>query len=245
MMKNIIFLTIVVILSPTAFAQNPGNNIGLKILTYTTDRFQEVNIRDNIAILHFISDKCSTCRAQYSYLRSLKNNSTYRNFTALQINITRTPKLASDFAVQSPSTLIVLHSGTETGRSINESNPIQIWALLETASGRGDADRFDFYRLPVSEKRLFLIKAFEPLRGRGNNFYNIYHYLANNPEVVNQPYFDKEADEVWGIIYQLLKGSQQDKDAFNLIKQRMQVLSTAEHEGFPELHSNPLSGKTK
>jgi thiol-disulfide isomerase/thioredoxin len=76
---------------------------------------------------------CPTCKAQAPILSKLMNEPRFRNVVAFNIDFDSQKDLLKQFKAQHQSTLIVFKGKQEAGRSVGDTNPASIEALLAKA----------------------------------------------------------------------------------------------------------------
>lgn len=76
---------------------------------------------------------CSTCRAQQPILRQLMKDARFSDFVVFEVDFDSQKETVRSFQARSQSTLIVFKGGTEIGRSVGDTDPASIAALLEAA----------------------------------------------------------------------------------------------------------------
>jgi len=78
------------------------------------------------------ADWCPTCKAQAPILKSLLGGR-FGDMTAFQVDFDSQKDVVRAFGAQLQSTLIVFHNGAEVGRSVGDTDPASIEALLAKA----------------------------------------------------------------------------------------------------------------
>ena len=76
---------------------------------------------------------CPTCRAQQAILTDLLAEPDYAAFTAFEVDFDTRKDVLRAFRAQTQSTLIVFAGGAEVGRSVGDTRPDGIAALLDMA----------------------------------------------------------------------------------------------------------------
>lgn len=76
---------------------------------------------------------CSTCKAQKPILRELSKSETFKDFVMLEVDFDSQKDVVRTLGARSQSTLIVFKGSKEVGRSIGDTNPESIKALLTKA----------------------------------------------------------------------------------------------------------------
>jgi len=76
---------------------------------------------------------CPTCKAQSAILGPLFADPKYRDLTVLRVDFDAQKDIVRKFGARMQSTLIVFKGGVEVGRSVGDTNPGSIAALLAKA----------------------------------------------------------------------------------------------------------------
>ena len=76
---------------------------------------------------------CPTCRAQAPIIDKLSADPKFKNLVVLRLDFDEQKDLVRKFGAQTQSTLIVFKGATEVGRSVGDTNPQSIEALLGKA----------------------------------------------------------------------------------------------------------------
>lgn len=76
---------------------------------------------------------CSTCRAQQPVLRQLIEAARFSDFVVFEVDFDSQKEAVRMFNARSQSTLIVFKGNTEMSRSVGDTDPASIAALLDTA----------------------------------------------------------------------------------------------------------------
>jgi thiol-disulfide isomerase/thioredoxin len=76
---------------------------------------------------------CSTCGAQQPILRQLMKDTKYSDFIFFEVDFDTQKEAVFGFQARSQSTLIVFRGAAETGRSVGDTDPSSIAALLRAA----------------------------------------------------------------------------------------------------------------
>lgn len=84
-------------------------------------------------LLHITAPWCGTCKAQKPTISQLGNQPDFAEMQFLEIDFDTSGDLLRSLNVQSQATMIVYKGKTETGRTVGETDPAAIEALLRTA----------------------------------------------------------------------------------------------------------------
>jgi thioredoxin len=76
---------------------------------------------------------CPVCRAQNPILTQLIRDPKYKDLVAFKVDFDEQKDTVRAFKAQQQSTLIVFKGGSETGRSVGDTNKDSIAALLDKA----------------------------------------------------------------------------------------------------------------
>ena len=76
---------------------------------------------------------CPTCKAQAPILSKLMSDPRFKNVVAFNVDFDSQKDVLKSFNVQRQSTLIVYKGKQEAGRSVGDTNPASIEALLAKA----------------------------------------------------------------------------------------------------------------
>lgn len=76
---------------------------------------------------------CPTCKAQKPILNQLARKDKFKDFVILDIDFDSQKDAVRSLKARSQSTLIVFKGTTEVGRSVGDTNPVSIEALLSQA----------------------------------------------------------------------------------------------------------------
>lgn len=76
---------------------------------------------------------CPTCKAQQPILRQLMKDAKRSELVIFEVDFDSQKEAVRSFDARSQSTLIVFKGETEVGRSVGDTNPASIAALLEAA----------------------------------------------------------------------------------------------------------------
>jgi thiol-disulfide isomerase/thioredoxin len=76
---------------------------------------------------------CPVCKAQQQVLGELKPNAKYADVTVFKIDYDNQPDALKSLDVRKQSTLIAFKGKTETGRSVGDTKPSAIAALIDSA----------------------------------------------------------------------------------------------------------------
>ena len=84
-------------------------------------------------LLQVHADWCPTCRAQAPILGKLTADPRFKDMTVLRVDFDGQKDVLQSFGVRQQSTLIVFKAGKEAGRSVGDTAPESLAALLDKA----------------------------------------------------------------------------------------------------------------
>jgi thioredoxin 1 len=84
-------------------------------------------------LVDIAADWCPTCRAQAPILKQLTGDPKFKDMVVLKMDFDSQKADVRALRASQQSTLIVYKGATETGRSIGDTNPQSIEALLDKA----------------------------------------------------------------------------------------------------------------
>lgn len=100
---------------------------------YTQAAFDQLQQEGKPILVDIHADWCPTCRAQAPIIAKLLQQGDYRHINALVVDYDQQPEVVRAFRVIKQSTLIVFKGGQEVGRSLGDTSPEGIEALLKKA----------------------------------------------------------------------------------------------------------------
>ncbi|MCC8955378.1 thioredoxin family protein [Bradyrhizobium sp. Pear77] len=77
---------------------------------------------------------CPTCKAQAPILSDLERQNKFRNLMVFHVDFDSQKDAVKAFGARMQSTLITFKGSLETGRSVGDTNPTSIAALLDKAT---------------------------------------------------------------------------------------------------------------
>jgi thioredoxin 1 len=92
--------------------------------------FDEAQAADKSILVEIHASWCPVCAVQRPILARLGGDPRFKELVSFEIDFDTQQKLWRSFKVQRQSTLIVFKGKTEVGRSIGDTNPKSIEALL-------------------------------------------------------------------------------------------------------------------
>ena len=111
-------------------------NIGAEAaqqVSFTSGAFAAAQKAGKPILVDITAPWCSTCRAQQLVLRQLSNDPKFSPLVIFEVDFDSQKEPVRSFNAWSQSTLIAFRGGTEIGRSVGDTNPSSIAALLNAA----------------------------------------------------------------------------------------------------------------
>lgn len=100
---------------------------------FTQAAFDQLQKEGKPTLVSVHADWCPACRAQEPIVSSLLEQEPYRQINALRVDFDQQKDVVRSFKVIKQSTLIMFKNGREVGRSLGDTNPQGIEALLKKA----------------------------------------------------------------------------------------------------------------
>ena len=100
---------------------------------FTQQAFEQLQKEGKPTLVSVHADWCPTCRRQEPIVKDLLKRAPYDQITALRVDFDRQKEVLKSFKVIKQSTLIVFKDGEEVGRSLGDTHPERIEALLKKA----------------------------------------------------------------------------------------------------------------
>jgi thioredoxin len=97
---------------------------------YSQQAFAAAQAAGKPILLHITAPWCPTCRAQKPIIGGIETQPQYKNLVVLNIDFDSQKDLLRKLRVNQQSTLIAYKGKTEVGRSVGETNPETITALV-------------------------------------------------------------------------------------------------------------------
>ena len=100
---------------------------------FTKEAFAAAQAAGESILVHINAPWCPTCRAQRPILEKLQKSPKFEKLKVFRVDFDSQSDIVRSFRATSQSTLIVFKGKAETGRSVGETDPDAIAALLEKA----------------------------------------------------------------------------------------------------------------
>ncbi len=102
-------------------------------VAYTDAAFAEAQKAGKSILIDISAPWCPTCRAQAPIIESLLGTPALKNMVTFKVDFDSQSEVVRAFGAQRQSTLIAFKGSAETGRSVGDTNPASIEALLNSA----------------------------------------------------------------------------------------------------------------
>mgnify|MGYP001609747386 CR=1 FL=1 len=113
------------VLSGTAFAA--------ETVPYSQPGFDAAQTAGRSILVEIHAPWCPTCKAQAPILSSIEKGAGYEKLVVFHVDFDSQKDAVQRFGARMQSTLITFKGGKETGRSVGDTNPDSIAALLAKA----------------------------------------------------------------------------------------------------------------
>jgi thiol-disulfide isomerase/thioredoxin len=100
-------------------------------LNYSAKAFAAAQAAGKPILVEIQAPWCPTCKAQRPILGSLEKQDKFRNLTVFHVDFDSQKEAVKAFGARMQSTLITFKGSTETGRSVGDTDPASIAALLD------------------------------------------------------------------------------------------------------------------
>lgn len=126
-MKRLQSLVAAVVLSTVcAFAAQAAETVN-----YNAKAFAAAQAAGKPILVEIHATWCPTCKAQTPILGDLEKQDKFKNLTVFRVDFDSQKDAVKAFGARMQSTLITFKGSTETGRSVGDTNPTSIAALLD------------------------------------------------------------------------------------------------------------------
>jgi len=100
---------------------------------FTAKNFAAAQVAGDSILVHINAPWCPTCKAQLPILEKLESDPKFAALKVFRVDFDTQKDVVRSFKASSQSTLIVFKGQTETGRSVGDTDPGAIAALLAKA----------------------------------------------------------------------------------------------------------------
>jgi len=102
-------------------------------IAFTPEAFAAAQKSSKPILVDITAPWCPTCKAQQPILRQLMKDARRSELVIIEVDFDSQKEVVRSFNARSQSTLIVFKGETEIGRTVGDTNPASIAALLEAA----------------------------------------------------------------------------------------------------------------
>ena len=107
--------------------------LAAETIPYTPDAFDAAQKVGRSILVEIHATWCPTCKAQKPILAQLEKAPLYKDLLVVHVDFDLQKDAVRRFGARMQSTLIAFKGGQETGRSVGDTNPDSIAALLAKA----------------------------------------------------------------------------------------------------------------
>jgi thioredoxin 1 len=104
--------------------------LAAETIPYTPDAFDAAQKAGRSILVEIHATWCPTCKAQKPILAELEKAPQYKDLLVVHVDFDLQKDAVRRFGARMQSTLIAFKGGQETGRSVGDTNPESIAALL-------------------------------------------------------------------------------------------------------------------
>ncbi len=97
---------------------------------FTADAFAAAQKADKPILVEVAAPWCPTCRAQEPIIKKLTGQTAYKDVVVFRVDFDSQKDALRAFNARSQSTLIAFRGGRELDRSVGDTNPTSIEALI-------------------------------------------------------------------------------------------------------------------
>jgi thioredoxin 1 len=102
-------------------------------MPYTDDAFAAAKADNKPILVEITAPWCPTCKAQKPILSEIAAQPKYKDLMILEVDFDSQKDIVRSLGAQMQSTLIVFKGPQEVGRSVGDTNPASIAAMVEKA----------------------------------------------------------------------------------------------------------------
>jgi thioredoxin 1 len=121
------------ILALTAFAILPSLARAAAVPAFTEAAFKAAQKEGKSILIEIHADWCPTCKAQAPIINGLLKTPKFKDLVTLRVDFDGQVDVVRALGAQSQSTLITFKGEKEMGRTVGDTDPASIEALLATA----------------------------------------------------------------------------------------------------------------
>ncbi len=104
-----------------------------EIKPFSQQEFDQLNNAGQSVVLDVTAPWCSVCKQQKPIVENLMKQPAYKDVTLMTIDFDSSKAILKNFKVTMQSTLIAFKGGKEVGRSIGDTTPSGLEALIKKA----------------------------------------------------------------------------------------------------------------
>ncbi|MFC7297359.1 thioredoxin family protein [Herminiimonas aquatilis] len=104
-----------------------------EIKPFSQQEFDQLNKAGQSVVLDVTAPWCSVCKQQKPIVENLMKQPAYKDVTLMTIDFDSSKPILKNFKVTMQSTLIAFKGGKEVGRSIGDTTPSGLEALIKKA----------------------------------------------------------------------------------------------------------------
>jgi thioredoxin 1 len=116
-----------------ALVVSAGPALAAQTVPYTPEAFEAAMAAGKPILVEIHASWCPVCKKQAPILSDLEKAPKFDDLVVLHVDFDAQKDAVRKFGAQMQSTLIVFKGGRETGRSVGDTNPDSIAALLDKA----------------------------------------------------------------------------------------------------------------
>ena len=98
---------------------------------FSPEAFKAAQASGSPILVEIHADWCPTCKAQRPILDKLTSDAKFKNLKVFRVDFDSQKAIVRQFGAKMQSTLIVYKGATEKGRSVGDTRPASIAALLD------------------------------------------------------------------------------------------------------------------
>lgn len=121
------------LLSAMAVLALSGQAFAAEVKPYTAAEFEAAQKAGRSTLVEIHAPWCPVCKAQTPILSKLEDGPEYKNLIVFNVDFDSQKEVVRHFGAKMQSTLITFKDGKETGRSVGDTKPDSIAALLAKA----------------------------------------------------------------------------------------------------------------
>jgi len=104
-----------------------------EVKPFSPESFEAAQNSGKPILIDIAASWCPTCKAQAPIISNLTSSDAFKDMVVLQVDFDEQKAVVRSLGAQSQSTLIVFKGRDEVGRSVGDTDPASIKALLSKA----------------------------------------------------------------------------------------------------------------